>query len=126
MRHFLFFILLFSVTNSFAQFGIRGQKVLGGTLFFNAGKGSNSAGFEVPPDGYGFGGSINKGKFTKENLLKTVSIFYSHGYGKFKNFNNEDRNYFNSVYVAYGFTKYKKLANNLFFWHWRKCFCKLY
>ena len=115
MRLFLFVILFFSVSISFAQFGIKGQKVVGGTLFFNTGRGSNSAGIEVLPEGYGFGGSISKGKFIKENLLETVLISYSHGYGKFQNSNNENRNYSNSIYVAYGFTKYKKIANSLFF-----------
>ena len=106
---------MFSVSISFAQFGVQGQKVLGGTVIFNAGKFSNSRSPEIKPYSFSLGGSISVGKFTKENLLKNASFSYIHGSVKNQSLNNIYRNYLNSVYLTYGLTKYKKIANSLFF-----------
>ena len=67
------------------------------------------------PYGYNAGGSFSFGKFTKDNLLKSGSIFYGHSYSKDQVPNNAGRYYSNTVNLTYGLTKYKKLANNLFF-----------
>ena len=115
MRHFLIFMLLFSATTTFGQFATKGQKVLGGTLSFNTGKVSNDLNPEMKPYGYNIGGGFALGKFCRQNLLKTVSFYYGHGYGKIETSNNVSRSYSNSFYLAYGLTKYKKFANNLFF-----------
>lgn len=115
MRHSLIFMLLFSATASFGQFGTKGQKVLGGTFSFNTGKTSYDLNPETKPYGYNVGGSFALGIFKKDNLLKTASIYYGHGYGKFQLTNNVGRYYSNAVSLAYGLTKYKKLADNLFF-----------
>lgn len=116
MRHlFLSVVLFFLVTTSFGQFATKGQKLLGATLSFNTGKNENNTNSDRKPYGYNIGGSFTLGTFTKDNLLKTGSIFYSHGYSRDELPNNVGRYYSNSVYIAYGLTRYKKIANDLFF-----------
>ncbi len=108
-------MLVFFVTNSFAQFGTRGQKVLGTTLSFNTGKVFNDLNPDRKPYGYNVGGSFTFGKFTKDNFLKTGSIYYGHSYSRDQLPNNVGRYFSNSINLTYGLTKYKKLANKLFF-----------
>ena len=115
MRHFLFFVLLFSFTNSFGQFGTKGQKLFGATLSFNTGKITNNTSPDTKPYGFNIGGSFTLGTFTKDNVLKSGTVSYSHSYSRDELQNNVGLYYSNSVYLAYGLTKYKKIAKDLFF-----------
>lgn len=114
MKILLALIFNLSMFNAFAQFGAQGQKVLGGTLNFNAGNATNSLSPEAKSNFNNAGGSVNIGKFTKINTLRTFSVSYVHGYVKNQATNNSARNNSNSVFLSYGITKYKEVAKKLF------------
>ena len=82
MKIILVIVCNFFMFNVFALFGAQGQKVLGGTLNFNAGNATTSLSPEAKSNFNNAGGSINIGKFTKMNTLATFSLSYVHGYVK--------------------------------------------
>lgn len=115
MRLSLFLFFIFSVTNSFAQFGEQGQKVLGGALSFNTGQSMTSSNPGIKPISNSLFATINFGKFTKHNTQNIISVSYAHGFVKNPSQNNISRNFTNSAFLSYGITKYKKLAQKMFF-----------
>ena len=115
MRLFLFFIFIFSVTISYAQFGVKGQKVLGGAVSFNTGQSMTSNNPGIKPTSNSLFASISLGKFTKHNTQNIISFSYGHGYVKNPSQNNISRNFTNSVFLSYGITKYTRLAQKMFF-----------
>ena len=114
MKILLALIFNFFMFTAFAQFGVQGQKVLGGTLNFNTGNATTSLSPEAKSNFNNAGGSVNIGKFTKMNTLVTFSLSYVHGYVKNRTINNSARNNSNSVFLSYGLTKYKEVAKKLF------------
>ena len=115
MKSLLLLSFSFLINDAFAQFGAKGQKVLGGAVSFNTGQSTTSTSPSIKPTSNSLFASINFGKFTKQHTQKIISFSYAHGYVKNPSANNISRNFINSVFMSYGYTRYKELAKKLFF-----------